>query len=246
VPPYFINTTNVLEVKGQDKIIIDLSKATPQEKIQIKEKVLDVEFDEKGNILESHSSEKTKQIKKYLPKDKDEELLRFYRDKLNLDMYKALEASLIVRNSFGNFGENTDELKWDISRKYPEFGNNICNLVTQGYFDKDFKDLYNSMLAEEDFDIRIYQQKVERIVKSLPYIVFVTRYKSYDELSGEVRYKLKRLKMYGTGKLRLHAFTKENVSTTLIILDEYKADETILIEVEINPSSTVITATLKF
>lgn len=234
-----------MEVKGQDKLSIDLSKATSQEKIQIKEKVLDAEFDEKGNILESHSSEKTKQIKKNLPKDEDEELLKFYRNKLNLDMYKALEASLIVRSSFKG-GENIDELKWDISRKYPEFGNNICNLATQGYFDKDFKDLYSSMLAEEDFDIRAYQLKVERIVKSLPYIVFITRYKSYDELSGVVRYKLEKLKKYGTGRLRLHAFTKENVSTTLSILEEYKEDKTVLIEIEINPNKTVITATLKF
>ena len=143
-------------------------------------------------------------------------------------------------------GENIDELKWDISRKYPDFGNNVCNLTTQGYFDKDFKDLYYSMLAEEDFDIRAYQKKVEIIVRSLPYIVFITRYKSYDELSGEVKYKLEKLKRYGTGKLMIHAFTKENVSTTLNILDEYKDDDTVLIEVDINPSKTVITATLKF
>ncbi len=160
-------------------------------------------------------------------------------------MYKALEASLMVRNAYRN-GENIIELKRDIAHRYPKFGNNLCNLVSRGYFDKHFKALYNSMFEDDEFDIVYYQKKVEKIVQSLPYTVFITQYKPYNELSSLVRFKLDKLKIYGTGKLLLHGLGRENVDTTLKILEEYKDDEAITIEKRVNPNKTIITAVLKF
>lgn len=240
------NSTTVLEVKEGSKLSIDIGKATEKEKKQIKKEIIDVivQKDEDAFLTDS-SSRKTEQIFKNLPKRKDKELLAFYKDKLHPDMFRALEASLMVRNSFKK-GEDISELKRDIARKYPEFGNNICNLATQGYFDEHFRELYHSMLEDEEFDIVSYQKKVEKIVRSLPYIVFITRYKTYKELSGEVYYKLGNLKKYGTGKLLLHGLGNENVETTLRILDEYKEDKGIIIQKDINPQKTIITATLIF
>ena len=180
-----------------------------------------------------------------MPFGESEELLKFYKDKLKPEMYKALEASIIVKNVFER-GEDISEMKRDISDKYPTFGNNLCNLVTRGYFNEHFKELYQSMLEDEEFDINAYQRKVEKIIKSLPYTVFITRYKSYDELSGEVRFKLDRLKKYGTGKLLLHGLGRENVNTTMTILEEYRENNHINMQIEINPKKTIITATLIF
>lgn len=240
------NTENVLELKKGDRVSIDLSKASDEEKRLVKKDIIDVIVQEdKDAFLIDESSEKTKQIKQNLPKETDSELLKFYKDKLSLDMYRALEASLVVRNVFKKKG-NVEELKKDIAKQYPEFGNNLCNLTSQDYFHRHFKDLYLSMLGDEEFDILMYQKKVEKIVKSLPYIVFITRYKSYDELSGEVRFKFGRLQKYGTGKLLLHGIGKENVNTCFSILEEYKNEKGVHVEVDVNPSGTIITATLKF
>ncbi|MCK5176894.1 MAG: hypothetical protein KAQ92_04160, partial [Candidatus Aenigmarchaeota archaeon] len=170
------NNNYVLEKKSEDKLSIDISKATPKEKKLIKENILDVNFQEKGNLLKNSSYEKTKQIKESLPESDDKKLLEFYRDKLTPEMYYALEASLVIRKSFKK-GQNITELKWDIVRKYPSFGNNLCNMTTQGYFEDHFYKMYHEMLEDNGFDIRLYQNKVKWIIKALPYTVFVTKYK---------------------------------------------------------------------
>lgn len=239
------NTNETVEVKDGNKLVIDLSKATEEEKKLVKN-ILDSRVQSENEaFLMDHSSEKTLKIKLSLPHGESEELLKFYKDKLKPEMYKALEASIIVKNAFER-EEDISEMKRDISEKYPTFGNNLCNLVTRGYFNNHFKELYQSMLEDEEFDINVYQRKVEKIVKSLPYTVFITRYKSYDELSGEVRFKLDRLKKYGTGKLLLHGLGKENVNTTITILEEYKEEDHLNTQIEINPKKTIITATLIF
>lgn len=239
------NTTNTLELKEGNKLSIDLDRCTEEERKLVKKNIIDVIVqNDKDAFLMDHSSEKAKKIKKNLPAS-DDELLEFYRGKLKPEMYCALEGSLVVRNASNN-REDILELKRDIARKYPSFGNNLCNLVTKSYFDDHFRELYRSMLTEEYFDIKDYQDKVEDIVISLPYTVFVTRYKSYNELSGEVHFKLERLKKYGTGKLKLHGLSRENVDTTISLLEEFKEDRSITIDKEVNPQKTIISATLNF
>lgn len=239
------NTTYVLEEKKKGVLSIDVSKATPEENRLIKEKFLDVNFQEKGFLLTDKSSEKTSQIKENLPKGDDKKLLQFYKDKLSPEMYDALDASLVIRNAFKK-GEDILELKIDVIKKYPTFGNNLCNLSSQGYFEDHFKQMYDKMFEEDGFDIRLYQEKVEWIIKSLPYTVFITKHKTLDELSGEVKFKLEKLRRYGMNKLLLHGLGKENVDTGLKIIGEYKEDKTLDIEKDINPRKTIINATFKF
>lgn len=121
----------------------------------------------------------------------------------------------------------------------------MCNLVSSGYFDGHFKYLYESMLEEEDFNIISYQEKVKSIVKSLPYTVFVDKRRDYDAISGEVKFKLDRLKKYGAGRLVLHALSRVNVETTLKIIEEYD-DDSVRIEIDINTKKTIITAVFIF
>ena len=240
------NQSTTLEVKEGGILSIDLSEASPEEQRKLKEGVIDVVVQQNEDVLLSDKSKlKTTTIKNNLPDETDKRILDFYKDKLNPDMYKALELSLIVKNAFRN-GDDITELKRDISSKYPEFGNNICNMVTEGYFDDHFKGLYSSMFEEDSFDIRNYQKKVEKIVKSLPYTVFVNKYKKLDETSGEVNFKLNKLIKYGTGRLLLHALGRNNVDTALKVIEEYKDDPRIYIEIEINKSKTYLTATFKF
>lgn len=240
------NSTEVLEVKEGNKLILDVSKADEAQKRLIKEKIIDsIVQQQNETFMLSNSAKKTESIKLNLPVGDDEDLLKFYKDKLKPEMYQALEACLVVRSAYKK-GQNIIDLKKDIANRYPTFGNNLCNLVTQGYFHGHFKDLFMSMLEEQYFDISVYQRKVEKIVQSLPYTVFVTRHRSYDDLSGEVRFKLDRLKKYGAGKLLLHGLGRENVSTTNAILEEYKDDKSIAIQKELNPVGTIVTATLTF
>ncbi len=239
------NNTYVIEPKGTNILSIDLSKAVPEEKKQIKE-VIDysIQKDQEA-LLNSRSHELTERIHKNLPRNADIELLEFYKGKLVPEMYNALEGALIVKRIAEN-KEDFTLLKTKIARQYPRFGNNLCNMVSQGYFHGHFKELYVSMASEPDFDIERYSNKVLKIVESSPYTVFTTRYKTYDEMSGEVRFKLEKLKKYGTGKLVIHGLSKENVETIKCILEEYKDDNSVQIEVDPDSTSKMITAHLKF
>ncbi|MBU2616181.1 MAG: hypothetical protein KKC19_03700 [Nanoarchaeota archaeon] len=240
------NVSHVLELKDGQKLGLDVSKATPDEKKQIKEEIIDVIVQSQDeSFFLNKSEEKTKQIKRNLPINSDEDLLKFYKDKLNPEMFRALETSIVVRNSWKK-GEDITELKRDISWKYPSFGNNICNLVTRNYFEEYFKELYEEMLEQEDFSIISYQEEVERIVESLPYMVFINRHKSYEEFSGEVKFKMDRLRKYGTEKLKIHALGKDNVDKALKIATEYRDDHGITIERKSNPSRTIITIIFRF
>lgn len=238
-------TGKVVEVEDSKKLVIDISKLDHDTQKQIKEQILDKVINQEDEaFLTDRSKANTESIKRNLP-EKDDELLMFYQGKLSPTMYKVLEGALVVRNA-ANKREDIRDLKWGIARQYPDIGNNMCNLVGRGYFDGHFKELYKSMAEEGDFDIIDYQEKVKYIVKALPYIVFVDQYRDYAEISGEVKFKLDKLKKYGAGKLVLHGLSKANVKTTLDILSEYEDDATIRIERDMNKAKTIITATLIF
>ena len=239
------NTENVLELKDGQKLSIDLNKATEPEKKALKEIIDFTIQNEDETFLTDKDAKKTEQIKRNLPKISDDRLLNFYSDKLSPDMLRALEMSLVVRNTFKN-GEEIIELKRDIASRFPEFGNNICNLTSSNYFDNYFRELYSTMVEDKDFDISKYQKEVERIIKSLPYMIFINRYKSLEEFIGEVRFKLSKLKKYGTDKLKLHSIGKDNVEKSLKISEVFEKEEGINIEKEINPNKTIATITFRF
>ena len=239
------NDNRVLEVKG-DKLGLDISKASEDERKLIKEEILDFIIQKQDELfLTSKINDKTRKIERNLPEEKDKELLRFYKDKLNPDIYNALEMALVIRKVYLR-SEEIKDLKKDVSLKYPQLGNNVCNLVTEGYFDVYFRELYHNMAEENDFSVSLYQDEVERIVKSLPYMVFISRYKSYDEFGGEVKFKLEKLRKYGLEKLKLHGLSRENVETALKISDGYKDDPGISIDPQVNPSKTRVTITFTF
>lgn len=241
------NVTNVIEERDEGKTLyIDLEKATSREKELIKSEIIDQGIQKEDEIFFlQESTEKTTRIKKNLPEEKDKDLLDFYKDKLKYDWVRAIEVSLIVKKAF-EADEDIRDMKIDLKKKYPDFGNNLCKLVSSGYFHNHFKELYSSMRQDDDFDILLYQKKVEKIVKSLPYIVFIDKYRSYNEMSGEVHFKISKLRKYGAGKLVLHALSKENVMNALLIIEEFKNDEAIEIRIEINKQRTVLTAVFSF
>jgi len=241
----FSKTANYFLEKDGEKLLVNLNKADPEEKQKFKEILDDSIQNYDEGLLTTKNVNKTKQIKKNLPKQKDEELLNFYKEKISGDIYKALELSIIVRNAFKS-NEDISELKRDIYLKFPDFGNNVCNLTTSNYFDDYFKELYDIMSKEDNFNISKYGKEVERIVKELPYMVFINRYKSFEEFKGQVEFKLNRMKRYGTNKLKLHALGYDNVEKSFKIVKDYEDDEEITIEKEINANRTIATITFKF
>jgi len=75
--------------------------------------------------------------------------------------------------------------------------------------------------------------------------VFVDQYRPYEAISGEVKFKLNRLKQYGTGKLILHALGRENVLRVLRLKEEFET-EIKEDQIEANKKLTIITAMFIF
>jgi len=239
------NTTYVVEAKDQRVLSIDLTKASLEEKRQIKESLDFLIQTEEEIVLVKDSKILAEKISKNLPNDEDAELLEFYKGKLVPEMHQALEPCLILRQ-MNKKGENISEFKIKIAKQYPLFGNNMCNMVTEDYFHKHFKELYFSMAAENDFKIENYRVKVFTIVKSSPYTVFMTKYKSFDEQQLEVKVKLERLRRYGTGKLLIHGLGRDNVEKAEKIASEYGKDKSVTVMKDQDSTETVITTQLIF
>lgn len=242
------NTNSPLESEETPKgtkLKIDLSKTDEDEKKALKE-ILDKKVqDEDETFLTKKSSEKTEQIKRNLLGSKDNEVLFFYKDKVSSDIYLALEMSLIVKSAFEK-GEDISELKRDIAWKFPRIGNNICNLTTSNYFHEYFKELYDTMNQDPNFELKEYTKEVERIVTELPYMVFINRHKSLEEFRGQVEFKIDRLKRYGARKLKLHALGRDNVEKAEKIAFTQKDVGGLSINSETNRSKTITTIVFNF
>jgi len=183
-------------------------------------------------------------IKENIPMSSDKVLLEYYRGKLVPDYLQVLEASLIVR-SMSRKKLDIKNMKRDITRAFPRFGRNLCNLTSEGYFHNHFNELYESMSKEEDFYVKDYQKQVEKIVVGLPYTAFVNSIATVDTTVREILSKIERLKKYGAGRFLIHALGKDNVEKTEKILKKIREKDD-SIEIDIEKRTNRITATLKF
>lgn len=211
----------IYEVKEGGKILqINLGKMSAEEKGEFTTLIREQAIPSDITLIETEAKKKTIGIKKGLPTTIDKELLEFYTNKLTLEYVDALEMALIIKKEMQIDPILVKELKYDVTIKYPRFGANLCNLVSQGYFHDHFKELYENMSQEQDFDIKKYTSKIEQLVTSLPYTIFVHMYQPEDELSGTILYKLDKLKIYGKHQLLVHALGTLNVKKAQKVIDE--------------------------
>ena len=236
---------NVYQIEGDKKLIINPSKLglTEDKKKKLTE-LLKEEIIRDNVILQKDFIQETKNLKQNIPEGEEKKILDFYKDKLKSDYLDALEICLMIR-TMAKLGINIDKHKQDVIKKYPRFGRNLCNMVSADYFHDHFIELYNLMKNDKDFTIEIYQQKVERIVTSLPYTVFINSKSSTEEKLDEIRYKMGKLKKYGTGRLVIHGLGTQNVQKSEEIIKNFSGDSSIDIEIP-DKSKTYITAILKF
>lgn len=183
--------------------------------------------DFKMPLLEEKAGETTAVLHENLPQKKEVELLEFYKDKLSPEYLQALETALVI-NKAAKKGD-IKLLKDALEKRYPTFGRNMSNMVSSGYFHKDFKELYKYM-QEKGASPKEYRREVETIVENQPYTVYVNHFVSQARKLGEVEKKLESaikeklviFKKYGTRKLIIHGLGEWNVKTALVILERVR------------------------
>lgn len=219
-----------VEVKKGGILCVNYNRLDINEKKEINELLRNQAIPSDHTVIEAKAKEKTLGIKECLPESADNELLDFYRTKLSPEYVDALEIAMVIRNKKHTDQQGVKELKRDVKSKYPEWGSNLCNLVSEGYFHTHFKKLYESMSGEVDFKMVMYTLKIEQIVVSLPYTVFVSLYQTEDELSGVILYKLGKLQQYGTHRLLVHALNIENVKKAQDVIHDLETTHNVKVE----------------
>ena len=228
-----INITNTFNLS------LDHFKDLPDEKKKQLRDFLSSEIKQDMPLLKEETNKNAEIVREADIDESDKDLLSFYEEKLSEDYLNALQVSLVVRN-MAKQGVDISSAKADISKKFPSFGKNLCNLANESYFHKDFKELYSSMKDEDGFSPDSYKKLVERIVGGLIYTVFVSGIDSPESKTREIKSKLNRLKMYGVSKsLLVHAIGEDNVMKAEKIVEEFK-------EIEIKKTKTRFTAVIKF
>lgn len=223
-----------LSGSSDDKnLLLNFSALEKEEKEKLKplfKEIFEKDEDQEINIVEENSFSRVKDIKRRLNSETAKSILEFYKDKISEKHYKALEASVYLRQVFESNG-SISELKRDIIHKFGEEGKNICNLCTSAYFESYFKELYNEMAKASDFSNDKYKEYFERIIASNPFAIFVHSEMSEDEISGEITYKLDTYKKYGIKFLDIHGIGKNNVSKIMEIVKALEDDKSLKIAI---------------
>lgn len=173
-------------------------------------------------LIESKAECRIKDIRAKLKEGDIGTILKFYKDKIDENHWKALQASLYVRKVFEKREGSIDYLKKDLIKRFGDEGRIICNLCTSGYFDKDgyITQLYTEMSASSDFEPAKFGEEFKKIVTLSPFAEFVHKDMSEEELAGEINQKLSTYQKYGIRFLAIHGIGKQNVEKIRKIVDE--------------------------
>ena len=208
------NNTKLITVDDSQKtLIIDVSKATPEQRKELKPIIK--EYIESGTkLLQMDTAKLFDNICGYTRPTEDKQVLEFFQPIIPAGDYEALEASLFLRSRFKEHKETT-KLKADIIEVFGKRGKNISNLCTAGYFEKFLMQLYNSSKDR-------FKELYEIIAETCVLAVFVHKDKGIKEISSEIGKKVEICKRYGIGFLHIHGIGQQNVEKIKKYLEEQK------------------------
>jgi len=138
------------------------------------------------------------------------DILAFYRDKIDPIHFKAMEASVYLREVFQE-GKDVTELKSDIIKKYGTQGKNITNMCSAGYFEGYIREVYDEMSSDMDFKMNDFTKYFNVLVTTSPFAIFVHKEMGEDELSGLILHKIASHQKYGVSFLAIHGIGRTNV-----------------------------------
>ncbi|MEK6921205.1 MAG: hypothetical protein AABX82_04940, partial [Nanoarchaeota archaeon] len=193
-------TENVYTTSPDKKTVnINFAQINLQEKKEIL-KILKEGFDQDDILLiENKANYRIKDIRSKLKDGVIEEILNFYRGKIEEQHWRALRASLYVRKTFEGREGSVDQLKKDLVKRFGEEGKMISNLCTAGYFDKEgyISQLYKEIYASGNFEPSKFKEEFKKIVTLSPFAEFVYIDMTEEELCCQILYKISVHKKYG-------------------------------------------------
>ena len=223
------NKDKIIVSKDENKILLNYPSLDEEEKQLLIDSIKEGFENKESDLLEEKSEARVRDIKQKSELQSIKSVIEFYKDKISDEHWRALEASLYVREVFRQ-EQPVRELKRNIIRKFGEDGRNISNLCTAGYFEGYIKQVYEEMKFNPDFVIEKFQDYFKKIVSTSPFAIFVYRDMSEEELSGEIIHKLETYQKYGIKFLAIHGIGKDNVKKIRKIVQEIEEERNLTIE----------------
>lgn len=229
--------------EDKNKVSINYPLLDYKEKELLKEGLKEGFEEKEVDLLEEKSGERVRDITQKIKCRRTQTILEFYKDKIPLLHWKALEASLYLRDVFEQGGA-VGELKKDIIRKFGDDGRNIANLCSAGYFENYIKRIYEEMSFIPDFTIEKFQDHFKTIVTISPFAIFVSKEMNEEELSGEIWYRLETYKRYGIEFLAIHGIGKNNIQKIRRIIQGIEDKKNL--NININQERNIIFVKIEF
>lgn len=115
----------------------------------------------------------------------------------------ALRAAYIIKTK-SEAGEDINELRDGLIRKYGERGRKLTNLTSSGYVDSVILPTYIAMRQAPDYQVRYFVDFYDAFVDESGFAVFVNSSMSADGAAAEILKKLARNRSYGKYYVHVH------------------------------------------
>ena len=161
-------------------------------------------------VLEEDFNSKADDYVAKIGESDNDELLNYFKEKIPLEDFPILKASLYLRSVLRNGGE-TRGLKEEISRRYGLRGRNISNLCSAGYFESWVRPAYEEMSKLPKFTPESFLKVYEEIVLNYPFALFVHHEMSGKDIEESISKKIDLMRKYGISEFNIHGIGGENV-----------------------------------
>ena len=221
-------------IDDKGDVLIDLGDLNDNQLKKLNELLLEM-HNEGSDFLRKDLAEYSKQIDKFKPSLKDDEILKELEGKIPPLDYEALKVSLVLRYLYVR-KKDINKLKLDILKKFGERGGNISNLCSAGYFEGFIVPMYKSLKSYFKDDAKdMFNEIYELIVGTQLLAVFVNRDMNAEKLNNLIRERYDQARKYGfdilSQYLYIHAIGRENVTTVEAWLTRIKIEKSLNAEI---------------
>jgi hypothetical protein len=211
------------------------SKISKEELVQAAKEFKTILDEQKNFLLQTPQfSENLALTEGYISTDKDIDLRIFIKNSITQKDKEIWLSSLIIRDHFINGDvETVNKLKAQIVSFYLDRGKNIANLCTAGYLESLIIPLYKYLVCEKSNE-SLFLEIYEAIVTETPCAVFVSQYRTHEDIKKEVLSKLDLVKKYGWKKVSVHGIGEANVKEIKKLIAEIEASHENILTVDVN------------
>lgn len=175
-------------------------------------------FNENGIIQKVGQEKDLQSYEDYKKKNKYEDLLSFFENKIPEQDLIALKVSLFMISEKDK-GKEIHKYKKTIRERFGERGMTIANLCNAGYFESEFKPKYEDE-GKAEFE-KYYEICVGRNARA----IFVHSGMTFRILYTAFLTMLRKCKELGVRDFRVHAFGNQNTNLTKDVLEQIQINE---------------------